>query len=203
MLSFKMDASWAEFAVGWELWTFPMGQSMTDHSSICAIQYAYQCFSIYRCRYEGEFMQGWFHGMGQFIRSDGMKFEGEFRGGRIWGLGLATFSDLTNGFPRNEGFFQDCKLIRKKNCPDIVQRAQKVALMARIQCEQPNWLIELDFSLLRALYNYHVANKLWSFPWVHTSMLRRSQGQRRCWKKTIPVRAFNSRMYVAQCDNSI
>jgi len=87
-------------------------------------------------RYEGEFMQGWFHGAGIFWRSDGMKYEGEFRGGRIWGLGLVTFSDLTNGFPRNEGFFQDCKMIRKKSCPDIVQRAQKVALMARIQCEQ-------------------------------------------------------------------
>lgn len=91
------------------------------------------------CRYEGEFTQGWFHGSGIFFRSDGMKFEGEFRGGRIWGLGLVTFNDLTNGFPRNEGFFQDCKLIRKKNCPDIVQRAQKIALMARVQCEQPNW----------------------------------------------------------------
>jgi MORN repeat len=89
-------------------------------------------------RYEGEFMQGWFHGNGIFFRSDGMKYEGEFRGGRIWGLGLVTFNDLTNGFPRNEGFFQDCKLIRKKNCPDIVQRAQKIALMARVQCEQPN-----------------------------------------------------------------
>lgn len=83
-------------------------------------------------------MQGWFHGSGIFFRSDGMRFEGEFRGGRIWGLGLVTFSDLTNGFPRNEGFFQDCKLIRKKNCPDIVQRSQKIALMARVQCEQPN-----------------------------------------------------------------
>lgn len=39
-------------------------------------------------RYEGEFMQGWFHGHGVFWRADGMKFEGEFRGGRVWGLGL-------------------------------------------------------------------------------------------------------------------
>lgn len=39
------------------------------------------------CRYEGELMQGWFHGHGVFWRADGMKFEGEFRGGRIWGLG--------------------------------------------------------------------------------------------------------------------
>lgn len=39
-------------------------------------------------RYEGEFMQGWFHGHGVFWRADGMKFEGEFRGGRVWGLGI-------------------------------------------------------------------------------------------------------------------
>lgn len=43
---------------------------------------------IFFIRYEGEFMQGWFHGHGVFWRSDGMKFEGEFRGGRVWGLGM-------------------------------------------------------------------------------------------------------------------
>lgn len=32
-------------------------------------------------------MQGWFHGHGVFWRADGMRFEGEFRGGRVWGLG--------------------------------------------------------------------------------------------------------------------
>lgn len=70
-------------------------------------------------------------GHGIFWRTDGMKFEGEFRGGRIWGLGLITFSDRTHGFPRNEGFFQDCRLIRKRLCPETVQRCQKIALMAR------------------------------------------------------------------------
>lgn len=45
------------------------------------------------CRYEGEFMEGWFHGHGMFWRTDGMKYEGQFRGGRIWGLGtIITFS---------------------------------------------------------------------------------------------------------------
>ncbi|XP_026745549.1 MORN repeat-containing protein 4 homolog [Trichoplusia ni] len=87
-------------------------------------------------KYEGEFMQGWFHGHGVFWRADGMKFEGEFRGGRVWGLGLVTFSDGSNGFPRNEGFFQDCRLVRRKRCPEVVQRAQKVAYMARAQCQQ-------------------------------------------------------------------
>jgi len=32
-------------------------------------------------------MEGWFHGHGMFWRADGMKYEGQFRGGRIWGLG--------------------------------------------------------------------------------------------------------------------
>lgn len=50
--------------------------------------------------------------------------------------GMITFSDGSHGFPKNEGFFQDCKLVRKKRCPEVVQRAQKVALMARAQAEQ-------------------------------------------------------------------
>lgn len=33
-------------------------------------------------------MQGWFHGHGIFYRNDNMRFEGEFRGGRIWGYGM-------------------------------------------------------------------------------------------------------------------
>ena len=36
-------------------------------------------------------MQGWFHGYGIFWRADGMRYEGEFRGGRVWGLGLSSF----------------------------------------------------------------------------------------------------------------
>ncbi|XP_030748234.1 MORN repeat-containing protein 4 homolog isoform X2 [Sitophilus oryzae] len=71
-------------------------------------------------RYEGEFYQGWFHGYGVFWRSDTTRHEG-----------LTTFSDNTHGFPRNEGFFQECNLKRRKNCPDVVQKAQKVAFMAR------------------------------------------------------------------------
>lgn len=51
-------------------------------------------------------------------------------------LGLVTFNDHTHGFPRNEGFFQDCRMVRKKKCPEIVQRSQKIALMARAQCDQ-------------------------------------------------------------------
>lgn len=39
------------------------------------------------CRYEGEFAQGKFNGVGVFIRHDNMTFEGEFKNGRVDGLG--------------------------------------------------------------------------------------------------------------------
>ncbi|KAK2705704.1 MORN repeat-containing protein 4 homolog [Artemia franciscana] len=87
-------------------------------------------------KYEGEFSQGWFHGHGCFWRADGMRFEGEFRGGRIWGRGLVTFSDGSNGFPRNEGYFQDCRFMKRMNCGDTIQKAQKVAMTARALCDE-------------------------------------------------------------------
>ncbi|XP_014227370.1 MORN repeat-containing protein 4 homolog [Trichogramma pretiosum] len=82
-------------------------------------------------KYEGEFMQGWFHGHGVFWRSDGMMYEGQFKGGRIWGQGRVTYRDGSNGFPRNEGFFQDCRLVKRSYCPDVIQKAQKLSFMAR------------------------------------------------------------------------
>ena len=33
-----------------------------------------------------------------------MKYEGELRGGRLWGHGLLTYSD---GSPSSEGYFQE------------------------------------------------------------------------------------------------
>ena len=50
--------------------------------------------------------QGWFHGHGAFYTIDKMRFEGEFRGGRIWGNGLITYPDETPGI---EGYFQDAR----------------------------------------------------------------------------------------------
>lgn len=38
-------------------------------------------------RYEGEFVQGKFNGVGVFTRCDNMTFEGEFKGGRVYGFG--------------------------------------------------------------------------------------------------------------------
>lgn len=41
-------------------------------------------------------MEGWFHGHGMFWRTDGMKYEGQFRGGRIWGLGNMVKCSIKN-----------------------------------------------------------------------------------------------------------
>ncbi|CAI5654101.1 MORN repeat-containing protein 4 isoform X1 [Oreochromis niloticus] len=78
-------------------------------------------------RYEGEFAHGKFHGTGVFSRYDGMKFEGEFKDGRVEGYGLLTFPDGTHGVPRNEGLFQNHKLLKREKCPGVVQRAQASA----------------------------------------------------------------------------
>lgn len=44
--------------------------------------------SVYLCfRYEGEFIQGKFQGVGVFTRFDGMRFEGEFKSGCVDGHG--------------------------------------------------------------------------------------------------------------------
>ncbi|XP_019876484.1 MORN repeat-containing protein 4 homolog [Aethina tumida] len=82
-------------------------------------------------KYEGEFSNGWFHGHGTFWRADGMRYEGEYRGGKIWGLGLVTFNDDSHGFPRCEGYFENCKMLKRQKCPEVVLKAQMVSLMAR------------------------------------------------------------------------
>lgn len=50
--------------------------------------------------------------------------------------GLVTFSDQSHGFPRYEGFFQDCRLLRKRSCPEVVLKAQKISFMARSQANE-------------------------------------------------------------------
>ncbi|KAJ8360283.1 hypothetical protein SKAU_G00168080 [Synaphobranchus kaupii] len=82
-------------------------------------------------RYEGDFVQGKFQGVGVFSRFDGMKFEGEFKSGRVEGYGLLTFPDGAHGIPRNEGVFENNKLLRREKCQAVVQRAQGSALNAR------------------------------------------------------------------------
>lgn len=43
-------------------------------------------------RYEGEFVQGKFQGVGVFTRFDGMRFEGEFKSGCVDGYGKTSLS---------------------------------------------------------------------------------------------------------------
>lgn len=81
-------------------------------------------------RYAGEFKNGNFHGFGVFQRVDGMSFEGEFKDGQIFGMGIVTFSDGTHGLPRNEGFFEQCKITRREKCPAIISKAREVAKKA-------------------------------------------------------------------------
>ncbi|XP_066476722.1 MORN repeat-containing protein 4 isoform X2 [Tiliqua scincoides] len=81
-------------------------------------------------RYEGEFVQGKFNGVGVFTRYDNMIFEGEFKGGRVDGFGLLTFPDGSHGIPRNEGFFENNKLLRQEKCQSVVQRAQSASKLA-------------------------------------------------------------------------
>lgn len=88
-----------DYVLVWELLYFPMEQSNKLYtivtnlfryrviSIIASYAFVKRKFPFFFFRYEGEFMQGWFHGHGVFWRADGMKFEGEFRGGRVWGLG--------------------------------------------------------------------------------------------------------------------
>ncbi|XP_060082518.1 MORN repeat-containing protein 4-like [Ylistrum balloti] len=84
-------------------------------------------------RYEGEFQQGKFSGMGAFLRCDGMKFEGEFQEGKIRGQGIVTFPDGTHGLPRNEGYFDGNKMLRREKCMAAIQKAKQIADSAKSQ----------------------------------------------------------------------
>ena len=79
-------------------------------------------------RYEGEFHQGKFNGLGSFTRCDRMKYDGEFKDGRVCGRGMLTFA---HGTPRNEGFFEDNRLIRREKCNAILNKVIEVTLRAR------------------------------------------------------------------------
>lgn len=55
-----------------------------------------ECFHVnVFCRYEGEFVQGKFQSTGVFTRFDGMRFEGEFKGGCVDGYGKTQLVLLT------------------------------------------------------------------------------------------------------------
>ncbi|CAF1064768.1 unnamed protein product [Rotaria sordida] len=84
-------------------------------------------------KYDGEFSQGRYHGLGVFTRCDGMKYEGQLHEGKIFGLGLLTFADGSHGLPRNEGHFENNKLVRREKCPDTIRKAIACAERAKSQ----------------------------------------------------------------------
>lgn len=45
--------------------------------------------------------------------------------------GLLTFPDGSHGIPRNEGLFENNKLLRREKCSAVVQRAQSASKSAR------------------------------------------------------------------------
>lgn len=94
-------------------------------------------------RYNGEFFQGLYHGLGVFTRHDGMKYEGQFQDGKIYGLGLLTFADGSNGVPRNEGYFENHKLMRHEKCTDMIDKA--IAMAQRAIAQQTNWIEHIWF----------------------------------------------------------
>lgn len=55
------------------------------------------------------------------------KYEGEFKEGKIIGRGILTFTDKSHGLPRNEGYFEGNKLLRREKCTDIISRAIQTA----------------------------------------------------------------------------
>lgn len=94
----------------------------------------YLIINIFFClRYDGEFSQGRYHGLGVFTRCDGMKYEGQLHEGKIFGLGLLTFADGSHGLPRNEGHFENNKLIRREKCTDIIHKAKTCGERAKSQ----------------------------------------------------------------------
>eukprot|EP00056_Hartaetosiga_gracilis_P010194 m.149142 g.149142 ORF g.149142 m.149142 type:complete len:153 (+) comp13270_c2_seq8:236-694(+) len=84
--------------------------------------------------YEGEFVDGKYNGHGVFTGKDKMKYEGEFQDGKVSGGGKVTFADGSPGRPRQEGTFQDRKLLTcgkqgaaVRQAQEAQQNAQKVA----------------------------------------------------------------------------
>ncbi|KAG9341060.1 hypothetical protein JZ751_019814 [Albula glossodonta] len=81
--------------------------------------------------YTGQFENGLFNGCGVLMFPDGSRYEGEFVQGKFQGVGLLTFPDGAHGVPRNEGVFENNKLLKREKCQAVVQRAQGSASTAR------------------------------------------------------------------------
>ncbi|XP_065646882.1 MORN repeat-containing protein 4 isoform X2 [Hydra vulgaris] len=83
--------------------------------------------------YKGEFSQGVFNGFGVYVRSDQLKYEGAFKNGRPDGPGIITFPDGKHGNPRQEGFWEGTKLIRRERVKHAQTMARQCAKRALSQ----------------------------------------------------------------------
>ena len=53
-----------------------------------------------------------------------MTYEGGFKQGQTFGPGLITFTNGFNGEPKQEGFFEGTKLVRREPVPEYIKRAK-------------------------------------------------------------------------------
>ena len=83
--------------------------------------------------YAGEFSHGVFNGFGVYKRSDQFKYEGAFKNGRPDGPGIITFPDGKNGVPRQEGFWEGTRLVRREKVTHAQMMARQCAKRASEQ----------------------------------------------------------------------
>lgn len=84
-----------------------------------------------KSRYEGEWVDGKYDGHGVYLLKDGMKYEGQFKAGKIQGGGRMTMSNGSFGHPRQEGVFQDGRLVsggKQARAIQLAHDAQATAL---------------------------------------------------------------------------
>ncbi|EDQ88971.1 uncharacterized protein MONBRDRAFT_32553 [Monosiga brevicollis MX1] len=82
-------------------------------------------------KYAGQFSDGKYNGSGVFTKSDGMKYEGQFSDGKVLGGGRVTFPDGSHGRPRQEGSFQDRKLVSGGKQAGAISQAEDAARTAQ------------------------------------------------------------------------
>ena len=82
-----------------------------------------------------------FNGFGVYMRCDNTKFEGSFKNGKVDGPGLITFSNGSNGNPRQEGYFKGTKLSKRESVPEATRKARLCAQRSREGC-RPKKILE-------------------------------------------------------------
>ena len=70
------------------------------------------------------------------IKKDVIKkvnISGEFRGGRLWGKGLLSYTDGSQG---TEGYFQDVRFSKECSANEDIKKSRKIVTLARKMCDQ-------------------------------------------------------------------